>query len=94
MKSDGCSADGNERFPTKLPHGSGRNYDVAEAQDNVVGIPVILEVAEIELEVTVRVSVHVWHPVVAVGVLPKVCAAHHPFHWRKHRSSPVFYAES
>jgi hypothetical protein len=86
--------DGNGRFPIKLPHGSGRNYDVAEAQNNVVGIPVILEVAEVELEVTVRVSVHVRHPVVAVGVLPKVCAAHHPFHRGEHRHSPVFYPES
>ena len=62
---------------------------VAEAQDNAVGIPAILEAAEteleakeiaarlgfrsaeIELEATVRVSEHAWHPVVAAGVLPQ-----------------------
>ncbi len=49
----------------------GEIIEVAEAEENVVVIPVILEIAEVEVEITVRVSVHVRHPVVAVEVSPK-----------------------
>ena len=42
---------------------------MAEANENVVGIPVILEVTEVELPVTVRVTIHVRHPVVAVSAM-------------------------
>jgi hypothetical protein len=40
---------------------------VAEAEESVVTIPVILEVAEAKVEVTVRVRIDIRHPVVAVG---------------------------
>ena len=36
----------------------------------VVVIPVILEVAEIEVPIAVRVLIHVRHPVIAISVLP------------------------
>lgn len=42
---------------------------VAEAEEAVVVVPVVLEVAEVEVVVAIRVAVHVRHPVVAVGVL-------------------------
>lgn len=40
---------------------------VAEHEQNVLSIPVVLEVAEVEVEVTVRVGIHVRHAVVPVG---------------------------
>jgi hypothetical protein len=43
---------------------------VAESEETVVVVPRILEVAEVELEVAIRVAVHVRHPVVAIGVDP------------------------
>jgi hypothetical protein len=41
---------------------------VAETNEAVVVIPVILEVAEVEVPVTVRVPIHVRHPVITVVV--------------------------
>lgn len=41
---------------------------MAETDETVVVIPVILEVAEVKLPVTVRVPIHVRHPVVTVAV--------------------------
>ena len=41
---------------------------MAETNKTVVVIPVILEVAEIELPIPVRVPIHVRHPVVTVVV--------------------------
>jgi len=41
---------------------------VAEAEEVVVLVPDVLEVAEVEVEVSVRVGVHVRHPMVAVGI--------------------------
>ena len=43
---------------------------MAEAEEAIVVIPVILEVAEVELEIAIRVGIHVRNPVVAV-VVPK-----------------------
>ena len=40
---------------------------MAEGQEHVVVVPVILEVPEVELEIAIRVAVHVRHPVVAVN---------------------------
>ncbi len=40
---------------------------MAESQENIVVVPVILEVAEVEVEVAVRIRVHVRNPVVAVN---------------------------
>ncbi len=41
---------------------------VAEAEQNIVVIPVILKIAEVELEVTICVGIQIRHPVVAVRV--------------------------
>ena len=51
---------------------------VADAEEGVVVIPIILEVAEIEVPIAVRVPIHVRHPVVAIGILPNytLYAAH------------------
>lgn len=40
---------------------------MAETEQTVVVIPIILKVTEIEVPVTVRVPIHVRHPVVTVG---------------------------
>ena len=40
---------------------------MAEENEDVVDVPRVLEVTEVELEVLVRVTVHARHPVVAVG---------------------------
>jgi len=45
--------------------------DVAEAEEGVVPVPDILEVTEVPVKATVRVSVHVRHPVGAVGIGPE-----------------------
>ena len=45
----------------------GEIIQVAEAEEGVVVVPDIFEVAEVEVEAAIRVSVHVRHPVVAVG---------------------------
>lgn len=42
---------------------------MAEADQAVVGIPLILEVTEVELPVTVRVAIHVRYPVVTVSAM-------------------------
>ena len=39
---------------------------MAEESENVVVVPRVLEVAEVEVEVLVRVAVHVRHPVVVI----------------------------
>jgi len=44
---------------------------VAEAKNAIVVIPVILEIAEIEVPIAVRIPIHVRHPVVAIGILPQ-----------------------
>lgn len=46
----------------------GEIVSVAEANKDIVRIPRVLEVTKVELPVTVRVPVHVRHPVVAVSV--------------------------
>jgi len=47
---------------------------VAETEKTVVIIPVILKVAEVEVPVTVRIPIHVRHPVVTV-VVSGMCGA-------------------
>lgn len=61
---------GNDIYKIKLPPNNtvGEIISVAEANKNVVRIPRVLEVAKVELPVTVRVPVHFRHPVVAVSV--------------------------
>ena len=51
---------------------------VAKTKKTVAIVPVILEVAEIEAPIAVRVLIHVRHPVVAIGILPNytLYAAH------------------
>jgi hypothetical protein len=66
---------------------------VAEAQHAVVVVPVVLEVAEIELEVTVRVVVHVRHPVVAVSVL-SWCARRIIYSTGENTSPPLYFIRS
>jgi len=41
---------------------------VAEAEQAVVVVPDILEIAEIEVPVSVRVPIHIRHPVVTIGL--------------------------
>ena len=72
---------------------AGETVRVAAAEDTVVVVPVILEVAEVEIEVTIRVGVHVRHPVVAVGGPRKLCIADHPFHRKQHQPPPEFHSE-
>ncbi len=43
---------------------------VANTEKTVVVIPVILEVAEIEVPIAIRVLIHVRHLVVAISILP------------------------
>ena len=45
----------------------GETNVVAEGEERVVVVPVILEVAEVDVEVPVGVRVHVRDPVVTVG---------------------------
>ncbi|MBI4812002.1 hypothetical protein HY798_00920 [Candidatus Falkowbacteria bacterium] len=52
---------------------------MAEAEKAIVVVPVVLEVAEVELPVAVRVPVEVRHPVVAIGAM---------------RAAPSFFTES
>ena len=61
---------GNDIYKIKLPPNNivGEIVSVAEANKNVVRIPRVLEVTKVEPPVTVRVPVHVRHPVVAVSV--------------------------
>lgn len=42
---------------------------MAEAEEAIVVVPIVLEVAEVELPVAVRVAVDVRHPVVAIGAM-------------------------
>ena len=44
---------------------------VAEEEETIVVVPWLLEVTEVEVEVTIRVGVDVGHTVVAVSVLPE-----------------------
>lgn len=67
---------------------------VAEAEEGIVVVPDILEVAKVELEVTVRVAVHVRHPVVAVGIPHQQCTMRRLFHQEEHRLPFEFYSES
>lgn len=56
---------------------AGETFQVAEAKEAVIVIPVILEVAKVEVPVTVRVRIHVRHPVVTVSahaVMYKLCS--------------------
>ena len=46
---------------------STRGLRVAEAEEGTDRAPDLLEVAKVELEVAVRVRLHVRHPVVAIG---------------------------
>lgn len=43
----------------------------AEAQKRIVIVPIILKVAEVEVEITIRVSNHIRHPVIAAGTRPR-----------------------
>ena len=62
---------------------------MAEAHQTVIVIPVVLEIAEVEFVVAVRVPVDVRHPVAAIGVYALNCPNH-----RKRRLPPSeFYAE-
>ncbi len=62
--------DGRGISKKKLPQNNyaGEIIAVAEANKNIVRVPRVLEVTKVELPVTVRVPVHVRHPVVAVSV--------------------------
>jgi hypothetical protein len=71
----------------------GEILKVAEAEEAVVVVPVVLEVAQVELEIVVRVPVHVRNPVVAVGTLPKLCTIGHQYHRKRHRPPSEFYSE-
>jgi hypothetical protein len=66
---------------------------VAEAQETVVVVPVVLEVVEVELEVFIRVAVHEGHPMVAIDETEQQCATCQPFHRERHRLLSVFYFE-
>ncbi len=70
MRLVACSVDGRGISKKKLPQNNyaGEIIAVAEANKNVVRVPRVLEVTKVELPVTVRVPVHVRHPVVAVSV--------------------------
>jgi hypothetical protein len=72
----------------------GEIIQVAEAQEDVVVVPGVLEVAEVEVEVAIRVGVHVRHPVVAVGIPYQQCTMHLLFHQEEHRFPFAFYSES
>lgn len=48
---------------------------VAEEKQTVVVIPVVLEVTKVELVVTIRIAVHVRHPVVTVSGSFGMCVA-------------------
>lgn len=63
---------------------------MAEANNTIVIIPIILEVAEVEFIVTVRVAFDVRHPVVAISVY----APNYPNHQKQHLLFFVFYAKS
>lgn len=63
---------------------------MAETKQAVVIVPIVLEVAEIEVPVAVRVPVDVRHAVVAVGVY----MISHLNHRKRRRPLSVFYAES
>ena len=72
---------------------AGETKLVAEAEEAIVVIPVILEVVEVELEVAIGVPVHVRHPVVTVGMPHQQYAMRHPFHRKRLLSPPEFYSE-
>lgn len=70
MKLGVCSEGGNVVFLKK--HNATvkwhmKSYKVAEAEEGIATIPVILEVAEVEVEITISVGVDIRHPVVTVG---------------------------
>lgn len=48
---------------------------VAEEHQTVVVIPIVLEVTKVELVVTIRIAVHVRHPVVTVSGSFSMCVA-------------------
>ena len=59
-----------KKFARKNSQMTGEIKRVAEAKNAIVVIPIILEVAEIEVPIAVRVLIHVRHPVIAISVLP------------------------
>lgn len=65
---------------------------MAETEKTVIVIPVILEVAKVELPVTVRIPIHVRHPVVTVVVSGIVRYAFLS-HREQLQSFSVFYSE-
>ncbi len=68
MKLVVCWVVGRRVWQTKLaPKRSEFLRYVAEAEEGVVLIPRVAEVAQVELEVTVRVGIHVRHPTLEVG---------------------------
>ena len=98
MKSVDNLAAGKRICKRKLPPDkklpvAGEIRWVAEAEETVVIVPVILEVAEVELPVTVRVAVHVRHPVVAVGVHTSNVREIIRSHRTQHQPDPAFHSE-
>lgn len=58
---------------------------MAETDKTVIVIPVILKVAEVEVPVTVRIPIHVRHPVVTVVIsdmygVPSIFTENNPSH--------------
>ena len=70
---------------------------VAEAEQGVVRIPTVLEVAEVPVPVAIRVGVEIRHSVVIVGILPEQCIIRPPLSLKAAKGTlmplPVFYAE-
>jgi hypothetical protein len=60
---------------------------VAESQEDVVVVPVILEIVEVELEVAIGVPVHVRHPVVAVN--ESISYVHHAVRYHRDQHQPI-----
>lgn len=59
-----------KKFARKNSQMTGEIKRVAYTEKAIVVIPIILEVAEIEVPIAVRVLIHVRYPVVAISILP------------------------
>ena len=59
-----------KKFARKNSQMTGEIKRVAEAKNAIVVIPIILEVAEIEVPIAIQVLIHVRHSVVVIGVPP------------------------
>jgi hypothetical protein len=60
---------------------------VAEAEEAIVVVPVILEIPEVELEIAIGVRVHVGHPVVAIEDTSSF--VHHAVRYHRDRHQPI-----